>query len=67
MLAFIGNKTKFNNQMVFDKWPNGDFDTDLCYIFVSESDILDPIDNFSDIKNLVSFERAMLVDYDLKY
>jgi len=26
-----------------------------------------PIDNLSDIKNLVSFERAMLADYDFKY
>ena len=26
---------------------------------VSESDILGPIDHFSDIENLVSFERAM--------
>jgi len=33
---------------------------------VSESDILGPIDYFSDIENLVSFERAMLADYSLR-
>ena len=39
----------------------------MTLTYVSESDILGPIDNFSDIKNLVSFERAMLADYDFKY
>jgi len=34
---------------------------------VYESDILSPIDYFSDIENLVSFERAMFVDYNFKY
>jgi len=31
--------------------------------FVSESDILGPIDYFSDIEILVSFERGMFADY----
>jgi len=35
--------------------------------FVSESDILGPIDYFNDIDNLVSFERAMFADYNFKY
>ena len=34
--------------------------------YVSESDILGPIDHCSDIENLVSFERAMLADYSLR-
>jgi len=34
---------------------------------VSESDILGPIDYFSDIKKLVSFERAVLADYSFIY
>jgi len=33
---------------------------------VSESDILGPIDYFSDIENLISLERAMLADYSLR-
>jgi len=33
---------------------------------VSESDILGPIAYFSDIENLVSFERAMFEDFNLK-
>ena len=33
---------------------------------VSESDILGPIDCFSDIEILVSFERVMLADYSLR-
>jgi len=33
---------------------------------VSESDILGPIDYFSDIENLVSLERAMFADYNFK-
>ena len=36
-------------------------------IYVSESDILGPIDYFSDIENLVSFERALFADYSFKY
>jgi len=35
-------------------------------INVSESDILGPTDYFSDIENLVSFERAMFADYSLR-
>jgi len=38
----------------------------LNQTYVSESDILGPIDYFSDIENLVSFERAMLADYSLE-
>jgi len=34
---------------------------------VFESDILGPSDYFSDIANLVSFERAMFEDYSVKY
>jgi len=34
---------------------------------VSESDILGPIAYFSDIENLVSFERAMFEDYNFIY
>jgi len=34
--------------------------------YVSESDILGPIDNFSDIENLVSLERVMFADYHFK-
>jgi len=34
--------------------------------YVSESDILGPIDYLSDIKNLVSLKRAMRVDYSLR-
>jgi len=37
-----------------------------CIIYVSKSDIFGPIDYFSDIENLVSFERAMLADYSFK-
>jgi len=37
----------------------------LCK-YVSESDILGPIDNFSNIENLVSFESAMFADNSLK-
>jgi len=36
-------------------------------LYVSESDILGPIDYFSDMENLVSFERAMFADYSFKY
>jgi len=35
-------------------------------IYVSESDILGPIAYFSDIQNLVSFERAMFKDFNYK-
>ena len=34
---------------------------------MSESDILGPIDYLSDIKNLVSFERAVFEDYSFKH
>ena len=34
--------------------------------YVSESDILGPIDYFSDIENLVSFERSIFADYSLR-
>ena len=34
---------------------------------MSVSDILCPIDYYSDIENLVSFEMAMFADYDFKY
>jgi len=34
---------------------------------VSESDILGPNDNLSDIKNLVSFEREMFEDSNYSY
>jgi len=36
-------------------------------IYGSEYDILGPIAYFSDIENLVSFERAMFEDYNFKY
>jgi len=36
-------------------------------IYVSESDMLGPIDYFSDIDNSVPFERAMFADYNFKY
>ena len=36
------------------------------HIIMSESDILDPIAYFSDIENLVPFERAMFEDFNLK-
>jgi len=42
----------------------------LCQIKclnVSESDILGLIDYFSDIDNLVSFEKAMFAAYNFKY
>jgi len=35
--------------------------------YVSESDILGPIDYLSDNENLVSFERAMFEDYSFKH
>ena len=35
-------------------------------IYMSESDILGPIAYFSDIENLVSFERAMFEDFNFK-
>lgn len=35
-------------------------------IYVSKSDILGPIDYFSDIEILVSFERDMFADYSFK-
>jgi len=35
--------------------------------YVSESDILGPNDNLSDIKNLVSFERVMFKDTNYIY
>jgi len=35
--------------------------------YVSETDILGPIDYLSDIENLVSFERAMFEDYSFKH
>ena len=35
-------------------------------LYVSESDILGPIDYLSDIENLVSLERAMVADYYFK-
>ena len=41
--------------------------TSLVRTIVSESDILGPIDDFSDIENLASFERAMFEDYSFKY
>jgi len=34
--------------------------------YVSESDILGPIDYFSDIEILISFERDMFADYSFK-
>jgi len=37
------------------------------FIIYVSTDILGQIDYFSDIENLVSFERAMLADYDFKY
>ena len=36
-------------------------------IYVSESDILGPNGNLSDIKNLVSFERELFEDSSYKY
>jgi len=38
-----------------------------CIIYVSQSDILGPIDYLGDIENLVSFERVMFGDYSFKY
>jgi len=38
----------------------------LEYKYVSESDILGPIDYLSDIGILVSFERDMFADYSFK-
>jgi len=35
--------------------------------YVSESDILGPIDYISDIKNVVSLERAMYENYSFDY
>jgi len=35
-------------------------------VYVSESDILGPIDNFGDNESLVSFERAMFEDYSFR-
>ena len=37
------------------------------FIYVSESDILNPNGNLSDIKNLVSFERKLFEDSSYKY
>jgi len=37
------------------------------HIYVSESDILGPNGNLSDIKNLVSFERELFEDSSYKY
>ena len=37
------------------------------YIYVSESDVLGPIDYLNDIENLVLFERALFKDYSFKY
>ena len=42
---------------------------DICWIklsYMSESDTLGPIDNFSDTEMLVSFERDMFADYSFK-
>ena len=41
----------------------------MTVLYVSESDILGPNGNLSDIKNLVSFEREMFEDssYDIEY
>ena len=36
-------------------------------VYVSESDILGPIDYFGDNESIVSFERAMFEDYSFKY
>ena len=43
--------------------------TKLCLIciYMSESDILDPHGNLSDIKNLVSFERELFENSSYKY
>jgi len=40
--------------------------TDHHYVIVSGSDILGPIDYFSDIEILVSFERDMFADFSFK-
>ena len=39
---------------------------EYIHVYVSESDILGPIAYFSDIENLVSFERAMFEDINFK-
>jgi len=39
----------------------------MCCIYVSESDILGPIDYLSDIENSEWFESAMFADYSFKY
>jgi len=41
--------------------------TEIYLLYVSESDILGPNDNLSDIKNLVSFERELFEDSGYKY
>jgi len=43
------------------------FALNVFIIYVSESDILGPIDFLSDIENLVSFESAMFEDYSFKH
>jgi len=44
-------------------WVPEEYTLNICV----ESDILGPIDYFSDIDNLVSFERGMFADYNFKY
>jgi len=39
----------------------------MSVTYVSESDILGPNGNLSDIKNLVAFERALFEYYSYKY
>ena len=39
----------------------------VLIVYVSESDMLGPNDNLSDIKNLVSFERELFEDSSYKY
>jgi len=39
----------------------------VLIVYVSESDILGPNDNLSEIKNLVSFERELFEDSSYEY
>jgi len=48
------------------QYPAGIARVEKKSVYVSESDILGPIAYFSDIENLISFERAMFEDYNFK-
>jgi len=59
-------KTQTLNGYV-SKYSETDPDTTHRPKYVSKSDILGPNGNFSDIKNLVSFEREMFGDSSYSY